>query len=157
MRRISIYDKYEFELCPKTRQPLIYSTHPRYCRKPLTKHLCGTGAKYQAVSMFNKLKYVHHIVAEIFLGQRPLGFQINHINGNRHDNRPENLEYCTVQQNIQHAYDLGLNRSGKDHEWYKGGLSKNKKQYCHDYHIKHRDNILARKRRLYKIKKEANK
>ena len=55
-----------------------------------------------------KTFYVHHLVAEAFLGPRPPNMQINHLNGNKHDNRVENMEYCTPSQNTQHAYDIGL-------------------------------------------------
>lgn len=54
---------------------------------------------------------LHSWVAEAFLGPRPKGMVINHKNGIKTDNRPENLEYCTNSQNIQHAFDTGLNKA----------------------------------------------
>jgi hypothetical protein len=54
--------------------------------------------------------YVHSLVAEVFLGPRPDGYQINHKNGKKDDNRPENLEYVTPSGNNIHARD-NLNRS----------------------------------------------
>lgn len=44
---------------------------------------------------------VHRMVAETFLGYSDL--QVNHRNGNKVDNRLENLEYVTCAENIHHA------------------------------------------------------
>jgi hypothetical protein len=65
---------------------------------------------YQIVSLVkDKVKHtktVHRIVAEAFLGSSHL--DINHINGNKADNRLENLEYCTKSDNIKHGIKMGL-------------------------------------------------
>lgn len=54
-----------------------------------------------------KLKLVHILVLEAFKGFRPEPhMQCNHINGVRDDNRPENLDWVTPSQNLQHAYDM---------------------------------------------------
>lgn len=47
---------------------------------------------------------VHKWVALTFLGERMEGYEVNHINGIKSDNRIENLEYCTRQGNMIHAY-----------------------------------------------------
>lgn len=51
---------------------------------------------------------VHQIVAAAFHGVRPDGMAVNHINGIKTDNRPENLEYITNSENVHHAYDNRL-------------------------------------------------
>lgn len=53
--------------------------------------------------------YVHRLVASAFQGESNL--DVNHINGRKHDNRPENLEYVTPRENMIHSREvLGIGR-----------------------------------------------
>lgn len=69
---------------------------------------------YLRVGLGGQVVPVHSIVARAFLGPPPerLGtgdfFTVNHINGDKTNNRAENLEYVTSRDNIRHARDLGL-------------------------------------------------
>lgn len=58
---------------------------------------------YRTVTLQGKSYTVHKIVAEAFLGACPSGMTVNHKNGIKHDNRVENLEYCTSQNNTLHS------------------------------------------------------
>lgn len=55
-------------------------------------------------------KLVHRLVMEAFVGKSPL--QVNHKDGNKLNNRLDNLEYVTARENIQHAVDTGLIKKG---------------------------------------------
>jgi len=50
---------------------------------------------------------VHVLVAHAFIGPRPDGKEINHIDYNCLNNTPDNLEYVTPIENIKHAYAHG--------------------------------------------------
>ena len=43
---------------------------------------------------------LHSLIAQAFLGPKPSGYVIDHLNGVRHDNRVSNLEYVTPRENI---------------------------------------------------------
>lgn len=59
---------------------------------------------------------IHSLVAAAFIGPRPDGYQVNHKNGVKTDNRVENLEYCTLQENLIHADKvLDVKRLGERH------------------------------------------
>ncbi len=51
---------------------------------------------------------IHSLVAEAFIGPRPEGFEVNHIDGDKLNNAVENLEYLSHSDNMDHAYRLGL-------------------------------------------------
>lgn len=52
---------------------------------------------------------VHRLVAAAFLGRND-DLMVNHKDGNKLNNRSDNLEYVTNQQNTIHAYNSGLNK-----------------------------------------------
>lgn len=51
---------------------------------------------------------VHTLVADAFLGPRPPDLEVNHRDGNKLNNRADNLEYVSHAANCIHARDNGL-------------------------------------------------
>lgn len=77
--------------------------------------------KYPRISMNSKTSYVHRIIAETFLGKPQKNLEINHIDGDKTNNRVENLEWITHQENMEHARKKRLYAQGERH--YKSKMS----------------------------------
>lgn len=54
---------------------------------------------------------IHRIVASAFIKNTRGYTEVNHIDGNRHNNDVNNLEWCSHSQNIQHAVKTGLKKN----------------------------------------------
>lgn len=78
---------------------------------------------------YNKIKksyLVHRLVYEAFYGEIEQGFQINHKNGIKNDNRLENLEKVSQSENIKHRF---TNLGQKNHlKGKKRNYSNNKRK-----------------------------
>ena len=72
------------------------------------------GSRYSCVALAkdNKTKtaYVHHMVAEAFIGPRPDGAEVNHKDCDKTNNAVDNLEYVSRDENIAHALANGKGR-----------------------------------------------
>lgn len=68
---------------------------------------------YRQVLIDKVLECVHRVVAICFI-PNPLGFkEINHIDGDKLNNSVHNLEWCSRAHNVQHSYDLKLNKGNR--------------------------------------------
>ena len=91
------------------------------CLKPGTD-----GWGYNYVSIKGKNKRIHRLVAETFIPNPNNYEQVNHIDGNKQNNRMDNLEWCTREYNMQEAFKMGLVKRTKGEKHH---LSKKVNQY----------------------------
>lgn len=105
-RRVEIYDFSNYDVSENgyvinNKTGRILSASPDRCGY-MTVHLSKNGRGYT--------KRVHRLVAEAFLEQPSEdAWQVNHINGDKRDNRRINLEYVTPSDNMYHSYANCLN------------------------------------------------
>lgn len=100
------------------------------------------GSKYRA----------HRIIWEMLNGTIPIGLEIDHINGIRHDNRKENLQLVTCRENHLNMAKRSDNTSGttgvayckKSKKW-KAYIIRNNKLVHLGYFLEKEDAISARK------------
>lgn len=99
-----------------------------------SKILSPANKKYKHITLYkNNIKKtfdIHRLIAITFLDNPENKLCVNHINGIPHDNRLENLEWCTHSENILHSFKYlnrkshAKNKFGKDNK-----LSKKVIQY----------------------------
>lgn len=64
----------------------------------LKAHVCG------------KYLFVHRLIAELFCDNQYGYEQVDHIDGNKMNNRADNLEWVTASENLRRAYQNGLKK-----------------------------------------------
>lgn len=87
--------------------------HHKFTGRVLTHIPNGTGYFCVCLRTGGKSRrmYVHRLVAMTFHGCDNTKLEVNHIDGNRSNNKADNLEWCTRSENHFHRYRV-LGRSG---------------------------------------------
>ena len=89
-----------------------------YNRKGIIlKPVLDTSGYYRVTITFKnhkqKVFQVHRLIAKTFIPNPENKPQVNHKDGDKTNNNVENLEWVTVQENIVHAFQKGLNKGSK--------------------------------------------
>lgn len=65
---------------------------------------------------------VHRLVADAFIAPRKGKLQVNHIDGNKLNNSLNNLEWVDTKENLRHAVQTGLVKTGRGHHSYRNSI-----------------------------------
>lgn len=98
-RPISYINKYGNPTNTFTKEHIM---HPSNVGRGWKEH---NGYLSVALQVKNKQKRynVHRLVAQAFIPNPENKPQVNHIDGNKHNNRVDNLEWATREENMRHA------------------------------------------------------
>ena len=76
-------------------------------------HSCGYLVCNLKINGGTKMMYSHRIIASTFLHKANENLIVNHKNGDKKDNRVENLEWVTHSENHKHAFRTGIRKVSK--------------------------------------------
>lgn len=98
-----------------------YSTYKEKLLTPSNKNT----KKYWRIRIYYNdgstvVESVHRLVAKAFIPNPENLEQVNHIDGNKDNNRVENLEWVTNKYNIQHSIKIGLRDEMRENAFGEG-------------------------------------
>ena len=92
----------------------IYSLQSKIFMTPINTN------GYLSVKIDGKLESIHRLVGKLFIHNPHNKNEINHIDGDKTNNKVENLEWVSPRENIQHK----IHQLGKEHRGSKNGMAK---------------------------------
>lgn len=111
--------------------------------------------RYNTVRLYkdgiSKVYAIHRLVAQAFIPNIENKPFINHINGNKKDNRVENIEWCTPRENNLHAFKTGLAKI-----YNKGMIGKDSKHSIPVEQYDLNDNFIKRWDSMSDVQRELN-
>lgn len=91
-----------------------WSEKAKYCFPEKIKEIQTQTQGYSQVVLYKdgvgKTIRLNTLIARMFIPPIENKPYVNHIDGNKKNNRVDNLEWCTASENVRHAYKNGLAR-----------------------------------------------
>lgn len=145
---------YEVNINLETGEVKVFSNSKHAKGRELKQRKDGGG--YLVIKLNNKTIPIHTLVANLILGERPKDFVVNHKDGVKTNNRPSNLEYVTIAQNVRHSIETGLHICNTPELMgnYKDGRCKDRVKYKREWYLQNKQRILDRVKKAYYDKKQ---
>jgi hypothetical protein len=88
----------------------VISLYAKHYKKEIVKKTDRAGYSTVKLSKQGKdsTQYIHRLIAMTYIPNPTNKPMVNHINGNKLDNRVANLEWVSHSENMSHAYRTGL-------------------------------------------------
>lgn len=102
----------KYYICAETCEILSLNKNTYYIMRPAVNSKTGYSTYLMVRMVSDKSKnikrYIHRLMAEMFIPNPDNKKQVNHIDGNKHNNSISNLEWVSHKENAKHASDTGL-------------------------------------------------
>lgn len=125
------FSKFEVSTDGKLRNTKTKKVYKTYINHQGYEQVCVSLGSTEQKKVFK----IHKAVAETFIPNPNGNPEVNHIDGNKINNKASNLEWVTGSENVRHAYDNGLAnaKQGVDNPWAK--LTKEDVIYIREHYI----------------------
>lgn len=105
-------DMYDFIIDNKHKLKYILEEGKVITPKGTNGTVCSSTG-YLRVKVSKRTLQVHQVLSVIYYGMNNVGMTVNHIDGNKLNNKKENLEVISLEDNVREAFRTGIYDNNK--------------------------------------------